>query len=591
MVDRYQAPPEGFQLDQVEEPVRERAPAPSRYAPPPSGFALEPLEPVAPTKPVPQVPAGPLSTGQMFKSAYEHALPSAVKTAQEIVHPFLHPVETYEGLKTIGSGLASKAGIRPDPESEKALSAIKDYYGQRYGGIEAAKRSFAEDPFGVASDVATVLTGGGGALKGLGKVAEVGSLAKTAGGLGKVGEVVGEAGRFVDPVTAAASLTSMAAEPITKGLTPLALSFKSGKTLTSLRQAEEAGATANPEFWRHYKGEGKPEEVIDAVKGSIDKIKDERRNDYLSSSQGWKSNQTPLDMAPIVGTFLQHKQQFAPTGTTPVYMAPAMQDIGNTINHWSKSGRTMADFDFLKRDLDKLYNTPNFMRNPEAQAVLTSVRNETWNSIVNHDPVYADIMKKYEDATKEINAINQEVGPNKAAATTRLKKLIAASDKGTIDRLLQENPNLPYMLAGQELSPVLPEGIRGAIISSLGYALPAYAFSPGAGIAALASGALASPKVAGGLQYGLGAARTLPMQAERMAVPSSLRRATMAAERPFMEDERPVRATGGRIGMTAERLLSMLEGAKKSVQKDTESLLQEPDEKIAKALTIAKEGI
>lgn len=587
MVDRYQAPPEGFQLDQVEEPVRERAPAPSRYTPPPSGFALEPLEPVAPTKPVPQVPAGPLSTGQMFKSAYEHALPSAVKTAQEIVHPFLHPVETYEGLKTIGSGLASKAGIRPDPESEKALSAIKDYYGQRYGGIEAAKRSFAENPLGVASDWATVLTGGGGALKALGKVAEVGSLAKTAGGLGKVGEVVGEAGRFVDPVTAAASLTSMAAEPITKGLTPLALSFKSGKTLTSLRQAEEAGATANPEFWRHYKGEGKPEEVIDAVKVSIDKIKDERRNDYLSSSQGWKSNQTPLDMTPIVGTFLQHKQQFAPTGTTPVYMAPAMQDIGNTINHWSKSGRTMADFDFLKRDLDKLYNTPNFMRNPEAQAVLTSVRNETWNSIVNHDPVYADIMKKYEDATKEINAINQEVGSNKAAATTRLKKLIAASDKGTIDRLLKENPNLPYMLAGQELSPIMPEGLRGAIMSSLAYSIPAMAVHPGAILGALG----ASPKIAGGLQYGLGAARTLPMQAERMTVPSSLRRATMAAERPFMEDERPVRATGGRIGMTAERLLSMLEGAKKSVQKDTESLLQEPDEKIAKALTIAKEGI
>lgn len=57
------------------------------------------------------------------------------------------------------------------------------------------------------------------------------------------------------------------------------------------------------------------------------------------------------------------------------------------------------------------------------------------------------------------------------------------------------------------------------------------------------------------------------------------------------QQPRPVRASGGRIGMTAERLLSMLEGAKKSVQQDTEALLQEPDEKIAKALTIAKEGI
>jgi len=113
------------------------------------------------------------------------------------------------------------------------------------------------------------------------------------------------------------------------------------------------------------------------------------------------------------------------------------------------------------------------------------------------------------------------------------------------------------------------------------------AVHPGAMLGALG----ASPKIAGGLQYGLGAARKLPMQVESMAIPPSARRATMAAEQPFMDENRPVRATGGRIGMTAERLLSMLEGAKRSVQKDTEALLQEPDEKIAKALTIAKEGI
>jgi hypothetical protein len=588
MADKYEMPPEGFTLDPI---GQEPAPAPtqetSKYAAPPANFQLAPMPGEAVKKPIPPVPQGVLSATQVAQSAYEHLIPSAIKTGKELAYPFMHPQETLEGVKTLASGLASKAGIRDDVESEKALSAIGDYYKQRYGGIEEAKRAFAEDPVGVASDVATIFTGGGGAMKGLAKGAELAGMARTATGLGKAGEIIGETGRLVDPVTASTKLGAMAAEPITKGVTPAILSFKSGKTIKSLQDAEEAGVTSNPEFWRHFSGEANPQEVIDAVKDSINKIKDERSQQYFNSSQGWKSSQAQLDMMPTVNSYMKELTAYSPSGKTPIYMQAPMKDIGETLRHWGGSNKTMSDFDFLKRDLDKLYNSPNFRGNPEAQAVLTKVRNQAWQTIVDHDPKYAEIMKNYENATKELGEITSEVGTNKAAATTRLKKLIKANDKKTIDRLIQENPNLPYMIAGQELNPLVPEGLRGALLSSLAYSIPAMAFHPGAFVGV----AGASPKIAGGLQYGLGAARTLPMQAEKMAIPQATRRAAMAAEQPFMEEEQPVaRATGGRV-MTADRMMSMAKRAKKEIESQTKALLEEPDEHIVKALKVANEHI
>ena len=597
MADRYEMPPEGFELEPLGQPApRPAAPAPSRYTQPPAGFALEPLPGTPAPKPPPSIPAGQLTGMQVAKSAYEHLIPSAIKTGKELVQPFIHPQETFEGVKTIGAGLASKAGLGKSPEGEAALGAIKDYYVNRYGGLEEAKRAFAEDPVGVASDVAALVTGGGGALKGAGKIAEMGGLARTAAGLGKAGEVVGEAGRIVDPVTATAGLTSMAATPITKGVVPAILSFKSGKTMKSLQEAEEAGATSNPHFWRHWSGEGKPEEVIDAVKGSMDKVKEERKNNYLNSSQGWKSNQAQLDLMPAIDTHLDRLMEYSPSGRTALYMKDPMKDISDTLHYYGGSNKTMSDFDLLKRDLDKLYNSPNFRGNPEAQAALTSVRNKVWQTIVDHDPKYAEIMKNYEDATKEINAITAEVGTNKAAATTRLKKLIKASDKGTIDRLIKENPNLPYMIAGQELSSLMPEGLRGALLSSVPYSMAALGGYP----AALAGLAAASPKIAGAMQYGIGAARELPVQVEKMALPTSVRRATMLAEQPYIEPEG--RATGGSTPsapalpssgkvMTAEMMISKSKQARKKRQAQTKVILDQPDEHVVKALKVASDTL
>jgi hypothetical protein len=255
----------------------------------------------------------------------------------------------------------------------------------------------------------------------------------------------------------------------------------------------------DPDFWRHMVGSGNAEEVIDRTKNALDAIKQKRSQDYMNTSQGWKSSQAQLDLMPTINKFLSDLQTFSPSGKTPIYMQAPLKDIGDTIRHWGGSGKTMADFDYLKRDLDKLYNSQNFRGNSEAQAVLTGVRDQVWQTIVDHDPVYADIMGDYEKATKEINNIVSDIGTNRASTATRLNKLIKASGKETGRRLAEEAPDLPSMIAGQELSPFMPGGIRPALISAA-YGIPAYLAHPAFAVGT----AMSVPRIAGAIEAALG---------------------------------------------------------------------------------------
>ena len=110
------------------------------------------------------------------------------------------------------------------------------------------------------------------------------------------------------------------------------------------------------------------------------------------------------------------------------------------------------------------------------------------------------------------------------------------------------------------------------------------------------------PRVAGTMQAGLGAARTLPMMAESYAVPQALRRTAREAGKtaPIQPEEEAPKiepgkmrfafARGGRI-MTADRMISMAKRAKKEIESQTKALLDEPDEHIVKALKVANEHI
>ena len=96
-----------------------------------------------------------------------------------------------------------------DAPGEKIASGLGDFYKERYGSIESIKKSVYEDPVGVASDLATLLTGAGVVVKGVG-------LASKASTVGKVGSALSKAGTAIDPVADAARLAGAGAAKVGK---------------------------------------------------------------------------------------------------------------------------------------------------------------------------------------------------------------------------------------------------------------------------------------------------------------------------------------------------------------------------------------
>lgn len=80
---------------------------------------------------------------------------------------------------------------------EKNAKAVGQFYIDRYGGVDKIMNTLYNDPVGMALDVASVLSGAGGALKASGSVSKV-------AGLTKVGNAFTKAAEFVDPISALA---------------------------------------------------------------------------------------------------------------------------------------------------------------------------------------------------------------------------------------------------------------------------------------------------------------------------------------------------------------------------------------------------
>jgi hypothetical protein len=127
---------------------------------------------------VPELPSNPFrryapdyvpSWSEIPGQALENAGTSAVNLAKNVVQPILHPIDTAKAFYDIGKGLVSKTagalGAQQDPaekeKNEAAANAVGEFLRERYGSVDAFKKTLAEDPVGAIADVSMVLTGGG----------------------------------------------------------------------------------------------------------------------------------------------------------------------------------------------------------------------------------------------------------------------------------------------------------------------------------------------------------------------------------------------------------------------------------------------
>jgi hypothetical protein len=541
-----------------------------------------------------------MAWGDVASSAAQNIVPSAKAFGQALVTPFMQPKETAQALGQIGTGLYSKArgalGYTQTAEEkakdEAAVNQMGQLFKERYGTVEAAKRTFAEDPVGFLADVSTPLTGGG-------------SLAARAPGvIGTLGKATAAVGSAIDPVAAALKVPQVATKAITTA-TNVPLSLQSGVSYRSLQQAVDSGANASPVFWEHLSGSVPASSVVDRVNNAIGQVAKQRSDDYIremTAATGRNPQQLSYGLVDKAMTDAQNIAMprglvFDPTASKVV----VFNKVKNLVDDWKanpNNGHTMADFDQLKKDL-RTFGYDNTLPGSEARKMVEDLANSAKATIP--DKKYVDIMEQYQAATRELNDLNKDLVNRRGSTTSQISKILKNQDKQSkgalIKRLEELDPDLPAAIAGVELNPLIPSGLRGQLAGMLASG----SFLGLAGMAAhpapLAGIALSSPRVAGTLNYGAGRIAGAPARTYESLRPAveaarqSGRAEDVLGPQPQARGGRARRASGGRLTgiTTAAMLMAAAESAKKGHGKATEPLLNQPDEAITRALAIANQ--
>lgn len=217
-----------------------------------------------------------------------------LKSGGRLVRDFgtavMNPIDTAKGLgkAALGGGINAIESIAGDEQlfnnplgSEDVASSIGQMYVERYGGLENLKKTAYEDPIGLLSDVATVVTGVAGGIKGAATLAgkATGVATNTATKLGTAGRVVrgvqnaadtvGRVGMMMEPTVQAAR----AVGGVAKGI------GNSGKFVvsqaTGLAPETITAVARNPQFKAAKAGQITRTTLGEKAKAAIKTLQDE----------------------------------------------------------------------------------------------------------------------------------------------------------------------------------------------------------------------------------------------------------------------------------------------------------------------------
>jgi len=560
---------------------------------PPQGPPIRSADPKAPIK--------ERTWGETASEAVRNIPKSAVEEAQAIIHPFLNPSETLQSAKQLGVGLYSKAkgalGFEQDPEQkakdEAAADAVGDFYAKRYGSMSGFKEALAESPVGVLGDAATVLTGGGA----LG--------ARLPGVAGKVGQIAGGVGKAIDPI----NLAVQAPKYATKAAMSVAnypISMQSGVSRTSLQKALNSGFEKNPVFWEHYSGSVPPQDLINRVNTAIKDVAQQRSDNYIRDMAAVSGRNPQTLSYKLVDDALAEAYKMAyPQGFTfndKSQKVLVFKDINDLVNKWKnepKNLHTMVNFDQLKKDIRTYAYEHNLPPNSDIRRMVDQIAEAAKATIP--DKKYAEIMENYQKATEELNDLSKTMTAKGRSSTDRISKILREQDKKSkgdlVKRLAEVDPDLPAAIAGVELHPWTPQGLRGNVSGTIASnmlfsGLPALAAHPGA----IAGLAFSSPKVGGFTNYMAGRVLGAPARLYGKSPAMADLLAQQAKEQTIIQDEekRRGRKSGGRISsheVEADRLIMAAERAKKGIGQKTQSILEKPDEIVVQALKRANQAL
>jgi len=429
---------------------------------------------------------------------------SAINFAKGVAQPFLHPIDTGKAIFDTGYGLASKAagalGMQQDPQEKAADEATADAIGQhfkdRFGSVDALKKTLATDPVGAMADASIALTGGGAAA------------ARVPGAVGRAGQAARAVGTAIDPINATAKTVAATASKVPSAV----LGTTTGVGQMPIEEAFRAGVSGNRAFIDNMRGNADINGVVDMAHAGVDSLVRDRGAAYRANMAATKADLTPLDIRPVrtalatASADIVHKGIV--TDPTAAKVLGTMAEKYNEFARLSPAERTADTFDALKKSIGAVRETTQPGTN--ARRVADQVYNSVKSQIVKQSPSYADAMKSYGEASDQIGEMRRALSINeKAASDTTLRKLSSVMRNNVntnygartklVDELAKYQPDLKPAIAGQAMSSITPRGIAGPLAGA--QALYNGVHLNPAGVAALP---LASPRVVGEGAYALG---------------------------------------------------------------------------------------
>lgn len=415
-----------------------------------------------------------------FKDLPKHILPSAFNTVKGFLGAVFHPIQTVKALGKTAVGAVEQLAGKQDSNTE-TFDAVKKYYKDRYGSIEGAKKALINDPVGVALDVATVLYGAEGALstvEKLGKLTESGAeaarVAEEAGQVSKVSkaaEIAGKVGKAIDPIQYLIKGTGKIADLGVKGA-QYALGITTSVGADMIGKAFRAAGSS--EFVDAMRGKITDSNIVTWIQDGLEKIKDQRSNEYQSALKDITKSTKQLDLNPVQTALEKQLAKFKIKRTrtgldfsrstiADVTEQTRIEQVVKNVDSWgSKAGdRTPIMVDTLKRRLGSFYSPSS-----DARALVTNVENSVKGVLEKNVKGYTEMTGAYEEASNILKDMRSELSVGgKSMATTTLRKLTRAVKDNSelrtslIDELEKASgKDISAALAGQQMSEAIPHG-------------------------------------------------------------------------------------------------------------------------------------
>jgi hypothetical protein len=525
------------------------------------------------------------STGDYLAGALKNAPGSAAKVGEGLYNAakyvWNNPSETAEVIGKAGVGLLSKAntalgGTDRYEEGEKLVDVV---WNDAKGRWENPAKTFHDDPFAISLDVATVAPGIG--------------MAGRAAGLGKLATGVEKVAALGDPVNLALQGAKLGTKAVTRPTAALLRypeAVATGVPLNALKIAEQSGRSADPAvrgaFRTGMKGSGDPREIARTAVSAMEEKRRAMSNGYVAQRGELTTQELPMtDIRSAFNDAMMAANRYGTRVGTPV--VDALKKMDDKIRlyeaHPDAGARTAVQLDLLKRDLNDIVRELN----PSDRGAVASVPKSVRDTIATVDGKYADMMDYWQNWIATMRDLQSTLGTgDRVSETARLAKLMSTmknNDKLNLLKQLEDTPsgkNLKEMIAGAAFKDIMPPAMQGFGLGILG---PILAGGPHG----MAAAAAASPRLAGLTQYGIGRTESLVN-----AIPKPPAVATNVLSQ--IGQEREGRKSGGRVSKheaDADQLVRAAERAKKGWSAQTEPLLNQSDEAVAKALEVANRSI